>query len=91
MKPKDVIESVFKCKDVGYVPSNIFVYDEIGKRLDAHYGNHDWSTRRIPYIYGWHAVGENSKDLDDGCVRSIYGYVTREPLSHLERPALEKP
>jgi uroporphyrinogen decarboxylase len=61
-------------------------------QIDAHYGMDWWRERLVPYVTGGHSVGDfGSENLGDGLTRNPFGYVTRQPLSHLEQPALSGP
>jgi len=91
MRPKDIIAKTFQFEDTGYVPQRIDIYGGVQDRLDEHYGGRQWRDKIVNYLFGFHSVGDCSTDAGDGCNLSSYGYTTREPLSHLEKPTFDKP
>jgi len=92
MTPREVMAGVFRFEEMSPVPYHIPIDSDVADRLDRHYGSDSWRQRLIPYLYGGHYVGHGTGvDVGDGCWKSPYGYVTRDPLSHLEQPALPRP
>jgi len=90
--PKAIVEATFRFEDSGFVPYHIPICKDIRARLNAHYGSARWQERLTRYLFGGHAVGQGRpEELGGGLRRSPYGYVTREPIDHLEEPALKAP
>ena len=92
MTPKAIIEATFRFEDTGFVPYHIPIDSDVRSRLDAYYGSAHWPERLTQYIFGGHKVGQGRREvLRGGLKRSPYGYVTRDPIDHLEEPALKAP
>jgi len=92
MTPKAIIEATFRFEDNGAVPYHIPIYNDVRSRLDAYYGSTHWQERLTQYLFGGHEVGQGRpEELGGGLKRSPYGYVTRDPIDHLEEPALKAP
>lgn len=90
MRPCEAVKAVFRFQETGLVPCHIPIEAEVALRLDKHYGSASWRQRLVPYLFGWHGTGSGQCiDVGDGCARSPYGYITRQPIDHLEQPALK--
>ena len=88
MEPKNIIESVFRFEEVRPVPYMTWLGQDTSERIDEHYGSSAWRDRLVTYVAGGHLVGDcGSEDQGNGLTRSPFGYVTRQPLCHLEQPA----
>ncbi len=94
MKPRDYILSQVRHEETQPVPFTLTFEDEVGERLDAHYGGPAWRERIPRYMVEVAAVDALGwEPIDDALVRDPYGAVwriDRRPY-HLERPALDGP
>jgi uroporphyrinogen decarboxylase len=92
MTPKEVIDATFRFEDTGFVPYNVPMCGEVRRALNEYYGSEAWQERVTQYLTGGLIVGSgHAEDLGGGLMRSPYGYVTREPLDHVEEVALKEP
>jgi uroporphyrinogen decarboxylase len=81
-------------KDTPEVPYTLAFEEEVGRRVDAHYGSAAWRDRIKPYIVGVGAVDTDFKEaIDDRYVRDAYGGIWRQDVRpwHLEKPPLAEP
>lgn len=94
MTPRDMVLEQIHHRETKPLPFTLTFEDEVGERLDAHYGGPAWRERLTPYIDYVHAVDALGwEPIDDACVRDPYGAVwriDRRPY-HLESPALAGP
>ncbi len=94
MKPRDVIHAQIHHQETPVVPYTLPFEDEVGSRLDAHYGGAGWRDRLVPYMVTVQAVDTDIKeDIDGVHVRDAYGGIWRTDRRpwHLETPPLAEP
>ena len=92
MNPKETIQAALKFEELDPVPYMSWIMPDVAPKIDEHYGSDSWRNTVVPYITGGHTVGEaGAKNLGNGLTRSPYGYISREPLHHLEQFALSTP
>jgi len=89
-----MVLSQIRHRETRPVPFTLYFEDDVGRRLDEHYGGPAWRQRLTPYITQVSAVDALAwEPLDAGRVRDPYGAVwriDRRPY-HLEQPALSRP
>lgn len=95
MKPRDIVLEQIHHRETPTVPYRLGIEDEVGDRLDAHYGGKEWRDRIQTFIIGTSVVN-NMKKLPtekEGYSRDLYGALWREDRRpfHLEKPALDVP
>lgn len=95
MTPREAILEQIHHRETRPVPYTLGFDEEVGKRLDEHYGGPEWREALIPYMQGVSAVNNMKREaLDDGVrARDRYGSIwriDRRPF-HLEEPALTQP
>jgi uroporphyrinogen decarboxylase len=91
MIPKEIAEAVFRFEEIWPVPYWVPVWKYMRAELDTYYGTDSWRNKLVDY-FAVAGVGEKrAEDLGNTRQRSVYGYVTREPIKHLEEPALSGP
>ena len=91
MNPKQIAEKVFEFDEVWPVPYWLPVWRHMRAELNEYYGSDSWQERLVQYFAASGVGDHGTKDLGDKFYRSQYGYITREPLKHLEVPALSGP
>jgi len=94
MTPREIIrEKVFGFEEIHPIPYHILIDDDVGTRLDAHYGGSGWRQRMVKYIDGGHWTGEGGgTNLPNGLTRSPYGFEYRGGnILHVEKVALPEP
>ncbi len=91
MTPKEIVLGQIRHRDTPFVPYTLPFEDEVGLRIDAHYGSADWRRRLFPYIVSVSAVDTDPKTpIDATYVRDGYGGIWRQDMRpwHLEKPPL---
>lgn len=94
MTLRDVVLGQIHHQDTPEVPYSLPFEDEVGQRLDAHYGGPAWRERLKPYLVMVGAVDTDPKTPIDGqYVRDGYGGIWRQDMRpwHLEKPPLPEP
>jgi uroporphyrinogen decarboxylase len=94
MKPRDIVLAQIRHETCPEVPYSLPFEDDVGRRLDAHYGGPAWRERLVPYLVGVGAVDTDPKTPIDGVyVRDGYGGIWRQDIRpwHLEKPPLPEP
>ena len=87
MTPRDIVLSQINHHETAEIPYTLPFEEDVGRRLDAHYGGAAWRQRIKPYLAGFSAVETDPKTpIDAKYVRDRYGGIWREDLrpSHLE-------
>jgi uroporphyrinogen decarboxylase len=94
MTPRDVVLEQLRHRPTRPVPFTLPFEEDVGRRLDAHYGGPRWRGRLTPYIVTVSAVDTDMRTpIDEAHVRDAYGgiwRIDRRPC-HLERPPLAEP
>ena len=94
MKLRDAVLSQIHHRDSSEVPYTLDFEEDVGRRLDEHYGGPAWRERLKPYVVGAKAVDTDPKEaIDERYVRDGYGGIWRQDMRpwHLERPPLPGP
>ena len=94
MTPKDIVLAQIHHEDTRPVPYTLPFEDEVGQRLDRHYGGTQWRERLTPYMISVSAVDTDPKTpIDATHSRDNYGGIWRNDLRpwHLETPPLRGP
>lgn len=94
MKLRDTVLSQIHHKESPEVPYTLDFEEDVGRRLDGHYGGPAWRERLKPYIITAKAVETDPKEpIDARYVRDGYGGIWRQDMRpwHLEKPPLPKP
>jgi uroporphyrinogen decarboxylase len=94
MSLRDDVLNAIRHREVRPVPYTLGFEDEVGQRLDAHYGGPQWRARLRPYIVSVGAVDTDFKEpLDATHTRDGYGGIWRTDQRpwHLEKPPLDRP
>ena len=92
MSPRERVRAAFRFEETEPVPYWLPMEAELAELVDAFPGGKELRARAVDHLFGWHGVGDHGRiDLGDGCSRSPWGYVSRSPMDHLEKPALPLP
>jgi uroporphyrinogen decarboxylase len=92
LSPRERVQAAFSFERTDIVPYWIPMEGEVAEQLDADPEGRVLRRRIVNHLFGWHGVGDHGKkDLGSGCALSPWGYVTRDPLDHLEKPAFARP
>ena len=94
MTPRDVILAAIDHKENRPVPYTLPFEQNVGERLNEHYGGPDWRKRLTPYIVRVQAVQTNNREpISDTHSKDPYGAVWRMDRRphHLETPPLPEP
>jgi len=94
MKPRDIVLEQIHHREADPVPYTLGFEQDVGIRLDEHFGGEAWRERLVPYIVQCGAVANISNDeIDHTHYRDAFGTVWRTdliPLAVVE-PGLKAP
>jgi len=91
MKPRDIVEAAFRFEETDVVPYHIPFDEEVGRRLDEHYGTESWRQKLVPFMCARH-IGNPIQDLGDGTGLDGFGTVIKMGnILHVVHPALPGP
>ena len=94
MTPREVVLAQIHHEETARVPYTLAFEDEVGQRIDTHYGGPHWRERLTPYMVHVWAVETNPQTpIDDVLARDGYGGIWRMDRRpwHLETPPLARP
>lgn len=94
MTPREIVLGSIKHQDVPKVPFTLGFEEEVGRRVDAHYGNKDWRAKLDVYMRGVGAVDTDMYEMISPTHRrDAYGGIWRVDCRpwHLEKPPLSEP
>ena len=78
MKPRDIVLEQIHHHETVPVPYTLAYEDDVGMRLDEHFGGPAWRERLVPYIVDCGGVARfPSETLDDAHFRDAFGTVWR--------------
>ena len=93
MTPREIVLAQIQHRETEQIPYTLPFEQEVGLRLDAHYGGPAWRQRLVPYVVSVAAVETDIRiPIDEGHARDGYGgvwRVDRRPW-HLEIPPLSE-
>jgi uroporphyrinogen decarboxylase len=94
MKPRDIVLNQIHHRDTPAVPYTLAFEEDVGARLDLHFGGDSWRRRLVPYVRRCGSVcGSTREKIDDAHHRDAFGTVWRTdrlPASVVE-PGLSAP
>ncbi len=94
MTPRETVLNQIKHRETGEIPYTLPMDDDVGRRLEAHYGNTAWRDLLGRYMLSVAAVDTDPKEpIDATYVRDGFGGIWRQDLRpwHLEKPPLAEP
>jgi len=94
MTPREIVLNQIRHRETHPVPYTLPFEEDVGRRLDEHYGGPGWRERIVPFIVGAGAVDTDPKTrIDEAHERDAFGGIWRIDKRpwHLEKPALSKP
>ena len=94
MTLREIVLDQIHHRDTPAVPYTLPFEEDVGARLDAHYGGPAWRQRLQPYITSVRAVDTDPKTpIDARYMRDPYGGIWRQDMRpwHLETPPLATP
>ncbi|MFH1570753.1 MAG: uroporphyrinogen decarboxylase family protein [Gemmatimonadota bacterium] len=94
MTPKQVVLDQIRHRETDPVPYTLAYEEEVGARLDAHFGGNAWRQRAVPYVVQCGGVARHPReDLDATHYRDAFGTVWRtdELPPVVVEPGLKKP
>lgn len=78
MKPRDTVLEQIHHRETAQVPYTLAFEEEVGARLDDHFGGDAWRGRLVPYITQCGSVCSPANEtLDDSHYRDAFGTVWR--------------
>jgi len=97
MTPRQIVQAQIRHCETPAVPYTLAYEEEVGQRLDDHYGSPDWRQRVVPYLVPVGGVcSPRHEKLDDTHHRDVFGTVWRtDELPNvvveagLKRPSLD--
>ena len=94
MTPREMVLEQIHHRETNPVPFTLGFEEDVGQRLDAHYGSRAWREKLPPYIVSCGGFQRRKAEpIDSGHERDLFGSVwrtDRRPF-HLEQPGLERP
>lgn len=94
MKPRDIVLEQIHHRETDPVPYTLGFEQDVGVRLDEHFGGDAWRERLVPYVVQCGAVANVSNDeIDDTHYRDAFGTVWRtdELPAVVVEPGLKAP
>jgi len=94
MTPREIVLGQLAHRDTPRVPYSFGFEDDVGRRIDAHYGSDAWRARASPYLVGVSCVDTDCKETVDATHnRDLYGGLWRTDRRpwHLEEPPMKRP
>ncbi len=89
MKPRDIVLEQIHHRQTDSVPYTLGFEEDVGRRLDEHFGSEAWRERLVAYMTHCGAVAGNaSEKIDDTLYRDAFGSVWR---TELITPAVVEP
>ena len=78
MKPREIVFEQIHHRDTSPVPYTLAFEQDVGIRLDEHYGGEDWRERIVPYIKPCGSViASGDEAIDDAHYRDAFGTIWR--------------
>jgi len=94
MTPREIVLDQIRHRETARVPYTLGYEEEVGARLDAHFGGKEWRGRLIPYIAHCGGVAKDPReDIDATHYRDAFGTVWRTDQlpSAVVEPGLKAP
>lgn len=94
MTPREIVLEQIHHRPTEPVPYTLGFDEEVGSRLDWHYGGKSWRERLVPYIVSCGGIDRRKwEPISDTLRRDLFGSVWRTDLRpfHLEEPGLKVP
>ena len=94
MKPRDCILEQIHHRETSPVPYTLGFEEDVGERLDEHYGGPEWRERIVRYFGAGYGVDTTKREkIDEVYDRDAFGSLWRMDLRpfHLEKPGLAEP
>jgi uroporphyrinogen decarboxylase len=94
MKPREIVLEQIRHRETPQVPYTLAFEEEVGTRLDEHYGGEAWRERIVPYITHCGGVTSSPNEkLDDAHHRDAFGTVWRTDVlpTAVVEPGLKVP
>jgi uroporphyrinogen decarboxylase len=94
MTPREIVLEQINHRETAQVPYTLAFEDEVGPRLDEHYGGDAWRERIVPYITQCGSVARGpSEEIDDAHHRDAFGTVWRTDVlpTAVVEPGLKVP
>lgn len=90
--PRERVQAAFRFQPADLVPYWLPMEASVAERVGAVEGGKAVLGRIRNHLFGWHGIGDHGRiDLGNGFTKSPWGYVSRQPLDHLEATALPRP
>ena len=78
MTPREIVLRQIAHQETKEVPYTLSFEDEVGTRLDRHFGGKAWRDRKVPYVVSCGSIGRPPKqELDATHHRDVFGTVWR--------------
>ncbi len=78
MTPREIVLRQIAHQETKEVPYTLSFEDEVGTRLDRHFGGNAWRDRKVPYVVSCGSIGRPPKqELDATHHRDAFGTVWR--------------
>ncbi|MDP6040205.1 MAG: uroporphyrinogen decarboxylase family protein [Candidatus Latescibacteria bacterium] len=94
MTPRETILEQIHHRETKSVPFTLGFEEDVGKRLDEHYGDRSWRKRLTPFMVVCGGIARRkSEPIGSGLERDLFGTVWRTDQRpfHLEEPGLKQP
>lgn len=94
MTPRDIVRAQIKHHETATVPYTLPFEEDVGRRLDEHFGGNAWRAKLVPYMtYCGTVANFPSEKVDDTHYRDTFGTVWRtDELPHaVAEPGLKSP
>lgn len=94
MNPREIVLEQIHHQDTQPVPYTLGFEEEVGLRLDQHYGSDSWRERLVPYIICCGGIDRRKAEpISDTHARDPFGSLWRTDKRpfHLEEPGLKAP
>ena len=94
MTPREIVLEQIHHRETRPVPFTLGFEEDVGERLDAHYGSGRWRERLTPYMVACDGIDRRkSGSIEEGVDRDLFGSVWRTDQRpfHLEEPGLKCP
>ncbi len=78
MTPREIVLDQIHHRESGEIPYTLDFEDEVGIRIDGHFGSDAWRKRLVPYIVPCGSVANRPHEkLDDARYRDAFGTIWR--------------
>ena len=94
MTPRDIVRAQIEHRETETIPYTLAFEEDVGQRLDAHFGGDAWRSRLVPYLVQCGSVAAPAgEQLDAAHHRDVFGTVRRmdEIPPHVVEPGLKAP